>query len=231
MLRRGSGDCAGVAGRRPPLRSRRLVRIERASSSVSGSGRTPSCFDSSRRHLSYCARAASWPPLRRVDPHQRAVDVLLQRIEGEELEPRGQRLLQSSASLRAAPSAAHGASRRAGGSARARPEATGRNPAPPTDRPSISSPPISSAAARSIASSVEPAAAASTLASIHADPGRQVTASLVATIGCGSDPASAARSSESAWRRLARAWPSLRSPHSRPVSTSREISAPSRSAR
>ena len=62
-----------------------------------------------------------------------------------------------------------------------------------------------SAASRSASSSSEPAAVSNTLASIHADPGTQVTVSLVAMIDCRAT-ARAVRSSESVWRKLARAW-------------------------
>jgi hypothetical protein len=67
------------------------------------------------------------------------------------------------------------------------------------------------------------------LASIHADPAAQVMASLLAMNGRGAASASAPRSSDSACRRLARAWLSLRSPHRRPVMTPRETAVPSRS--
>ena len=59
------------------------------------------------------------------------------------------------------------------------------------------------AACRSASSSSEAAAASSALASIQADPGTQLTASLVAMIGCGAESAKALRSSDSAGLLLA----------------------------
>src|SRR5258705_3875905 len=78
------------------------------------------------------------------------------------------------------------------------------NPASPTDRPSISSPPASWAASRSSISSVEPAALSTSLASIHADPRAQATASLLARIDDDAFSPRALFSSDSVCRRLAR---------------------------
>ena len=215
------------AGRPAGGPARRIARMLRASASVSGSGAAPSCRASSSRQRSYCASAASARPCAaKVRISARCTPS----CSGSSVSSRSPCSSASSGAPRSSaacisrPWMRHASSRKRSRSAASH----CWKPGSATASPSISSPPRSAAAARSSSGVSAPASASASRASMVAAPARRPAASLPPMIAA---PPSAPRSSESAWRRLPRAWASLRSPQSKPARVSRGTSTPSRSAR